>query len=108
MTYKHGHVVSIPDPHERRPSRPVVIISDSDSPDHGELYTTVALTGSEHYGQNRYAVTVEKDEPATGELLKRESVIERFTYLVDRPVNRLVQGTHVSINIVSEIGTGTV
>lgn len=74
MTYKHGHVVSIPDPHERRASRPVVIISDSDSPDHGELYTTVALTGSEHYGQNRYAVTVEKDEPATGELLKRSYV----------------------------------
>ena len=90
MTYKHGHVVSIPDPHERRPSRPVVIISGSDSPDHGELYTTVALTGSEHYGQNRYAVTVEKDEPATGELLKRESVIERFTYLVDRSVNRSI------------------
>jgi mRNA-degrading endonuclease toxin of MazEF toxin-antitoxin module len=74
MTYKHGHVVSIPDPHERRPSRPVVIISDSDSPDHGELYTTVALTGSKHYGQNRYAVTVERDEPATGELLKRSYV----------------------------------
>ena len=74
MTYKHGHVISIPDPHERRPSRPVVIISDRDSPDHGELYTTVALTGTEHYGQNRYAVTVEKDEPAIGELLKRSYV----------------------------------
>jgi len=45
MTYKHGHVVSISDPHERRPSRPVVILSDSDVPDHGELYTTAALTG---------------------------------------------------------------
>ncbi len=74
MTYKHGHVVSIPDPHERRSSRPVVIISDGDAHDHGELYTTAALTGSDHYGQNRYAVTVEKDEPAIGELLKRSHV----------------------------------
>ena len=74
MTYKHGHVVSVPDPHERRPSRPVVIISDGDAHDHGELYTSAALTGSDHYGQNRYAVTVEKDEPAIGELLKRSHV----------------------------------
>ena len=74
MAYKHGHVVSIPDPHERRPSRPVVIISDGDVPDHGELYTTAALTGSEHYGRNRYTVTVEKDEPSIGELLKRSYV----------------------------------
>lgn len=74
MTYKHGHVVSIPDPYERRPSRPVVIISDGDCPDHGERYTTAALTGSEHYGQNRYAVTVEEDEPEVGELLKRSYV----------------------------------
>ncbi|GEM_PF-6400887 len=74
MTYKHGHVVSVPDPHERRSSRPVVIISDGDAHDHGELYTTAALTGSDHYGQNRYAVTVEKDEPAIGELLKRSHV----------------------------------
>jgi len=87
MTYKHGHVVSIPDPHERRPSRPVVIISDSDSPDHGELYTTVALTGSEHYGQNRYGVTVEKDEPATGEL-RSPLTPPGFVFPSERPVNR--------------------
>ena len=74
MTYKHGHVVSISDSHERRASRPVVIISDSNVPDHGELYTTVALTGSEHYGQNRYAVAVDTHEPAVGELLKRSYV----------------------------------
>lgn len=74
MTYKHGHVVSISDPHERRPSRPVVILSDSDVPDHGELYTTAALTGSKHYGQNRYAVAVEANEPVVGELLKRSYV----------------------------------
>lgn len=74
MTYTHGHVVSIPDPHERRPSRPAVIISDGDCPDHGELYTVAAITGSDHYGQKRYAVTVEADEPDVGELLKRSFV----------------------------------
>lgn len=74
MTYKHGHVVSIPDPHERRPSRPAVIVSDGDCPDHGELYTVAALTGSEHFGQNRYAVTVSEDEPEDGELLKQSYV----------------------------------
>ncbi|GAB3329767.1 hypothetical protein GCM10027355_36000 [Haloplanus salinarum] len=74
MAYKQGHVVSIPDPHERRPSRPVVIISDGDCPDHSELYTVVALTGSEDFGQNRYAVTVNEDEPEDGKLLKRSYV----------------------------------
>ena len=69
MGYQHGHVVSISDPYERRPSRPVVIISDEDCPDHGELYTVAAMTGSEQYGQNRYAVTVEQDEPEVGELV---------------------------------------
>lgn len=83
MSYKHGHVVSISDPHETRPSRPVVIISDGNCPDQGELYTVTALTGSEAYGQNRYAVTIEKDEPTTGELLKRSYVEPWATQQVD-------------------------
>lgn len=74
MTYQHGHVVSIPDPHDTRPSRPAVIISDNDCPDHGTLYTVAALTGSQRYGQNRYAVAIEKDEPETGRLLKQSYV----------------------------------
>jgi len=84
MTYKHGHVVSIPDPHERRPSRPAVIVSDGDCPDHGELYTVAALTGSEHFGQNRYAVTVNEDEPEEGELLKQSYVEPWATQQVHR------------------------
>jgi mRNA-degrading endonuclease toxin of MazEF toxin-antitoxin module len=83
MGYQHGHVVSISDPYERRPSRPVVIISDEDCPDHGELYTVAAMTGSEQYGQNRYAVTVEQDEPEVGELLKRSYVEPWATKQVD-------------------------
>lgn len=74
MTYQHGHVVSIPDPHERRASRPVVIISDEDCPDHRDRYTVAAMTGSERYGQNRHALAVEQDEPEVGELLKRSYV----------------------------------
>ena len=74
MAYKHGHVVSIPDPHEMRPSRPAVIISDDDCPDHGQLYTVAAITGSQRYGQTRYAVKIEKDEPESGQLLKRSYV----------------------------------
>ena len=74
MAYKHGHVVSIPDPHETRPSRPAVIISDEDCPDHGQLYTVAAITGSQRYGQTRYAVEIEKDEPQNGVLLKRSYV----------------------------------
>lgn len=74
MVYKHGHVVSIPDPHGTRPSRPVVIISDENCPDHGTRYTVSALTTSEQYGQNQYAVTIEKDEPEVGKLLKRSYV----------------------------------
>lgn len=84
MPYKHGHVVSVPDPHERRPSRPVVIISDSDCPDHGERYTVAALTGSERFGQNRYAVTVDKDEPEVGELLKQSYIEPWATQQVHR------------------------
>lgn len=74
MTYEHGHVVSIPDPHGRRPSRPAVIVSDGDCPDHGRLYTVAAVTGSQQYGQTRYAVEIGKEEPETGELLKRSYV----------------------------------
>jgi mRNA-degrading endonuclease toxin of MazEF toxin-antitoxin module len=74
MTYQHGHVVSIPDPHGRRSSRPAVIISDRDCPDHGSLYTVAAVTGSKRYGQTRYAVEIAKDEPETGELLKRSYI----------------------------------
>lgn len=74
MGYKHGHVVSIPDPHETRPSRPAVIISDADCPDHGNLYTVAAMTGSERYGETRYAVEIAADEPETGELLKQSYV----------------------------------
>ena len=74
MAYKHGHVVSIPDPHEMRPSRPAVITSDEDCRDHGQLYTVVAITGSQRYGKMRYAVQIEKDEPESGELLKRSYV----------------------------------
>ena len=74
MAYKHWHVVSIPDPHETRPSRPVVIISDEDCPDHGQLYTVAAITGSQRYGQTRYAVKIEKDETESGELLKRSYI----------------------------------
>ena len=74
MAYKHGHVVSIPEPHETRPSRPAVIISDDDCPDHGQLYTVAAITGSQRYGQTRYAVKIEKDEPESGQLLKRSYV----------------------------------
>lgn len=74
MEYKHGHVVSIPDPHGTRPSRPAVIISDGDCPDHGRMYTVAALTGSQRYGRTRYAVEVGKKEPEIGELLKRSYV----------------------------------
>lgn len=74
MTYEHGHVVSIPDPHETRPSRPAVIISDEDCPDHGSRYTVAAVTGSQRYGGTRYAVEIAKDEPETGELLKQSYV----------------------------------
>ncbi len=74
MTYQHGHVVSIADPYGRRASRPVVIISDEHCPDYGSQYTVAAMTTSERYGQNRYAVTVEKDEPTVGSLLKRSYV----------------------------------
>lgn len=74
MVYKQGHVVSVPDPYERRPSRPGVIISDEDCPDQGDRYTVAMLTTSNHFGQNRYAVTVEKDEPEDGELLEQSYV----------------------------------
>ena len=82
MSYGHGDVVSVPDPHETRPSRPVVIISDADCPDHGELYTVVAVTGSDAYGHNRYAVAVEAAEPTTGRLLKRSFVEPWATYRI--------------------------
>ncbi|WP_136689045.1 type II toxin-antitoxin system PemK/MazF family toxin [Halorhabdus amylolytica] len=78
MAYRHGDVVSIPDPHDRRPSRPAVIISDSDCPDHGTCYTVAAITGSERFGETRYAVEVETDEPVEGTLLKR-SFVEPWT-----------------------------
>lgn len=74
MSYGHGHVVSIPDPHGTRPSRPAVIVSDEDCPDHGSPYTVAAMTGSQRYGQTRYAVGVAEDEPEVGELLKRSYV----------------------------------
>jgi len=74
MGYDKGHVVSIPDPHDTRPSRPAVVISDGDCPDHGEVYTVAALTTSERYGESRYAVEVDKDEPETGALLSRSFV----------------------------------
>jgi mRNA-degrading endonuclease toxin of MazEF toxin-antitoxin module len=74
MSYDHGHVVSIPDPHDTRPSRPAVVISDGDCPDHGELYTVAALTTSKRYGETRYAVEVGKDEPESGALLARSFV----------------------------------
>jgi len=38
------------------------------------MYTVVALTSSQQYGQHRYAVAIEKDEPETGHLLKRSYV----------------------------------
>jgi mRNA-degrading endonuclease toxin of MazEF toxin-antitoxin module len=72
--YDHGHVVSISDPHDTRPSRPAVVISDGDCPDHDEMYTVAALTTSERYGETRYAVEVEKDEPDIGALLARSFV----------------------------------
>jgi mRNA-degrading endonuclease toxin of MazEF toxin-antitoxin module len=74
MTYDHGHVVSIPDPHDTRPSRPAVVVSDGDCPDHGEMYTVAALTTSEQYGETRYAIEVGRDEPVTGALLQRSFV----------------------------------
>ena len=52
MAYKHGDIVSIPDPHETRPSRPAVIVSDGDCPDHGNIHTVTALTGSQQRGQS--------------------------------------------------------
>lgn len=74
VAYKHGDVVSISDPHDTRPSRPAVVISDGDCPDHGEMYTVAALTTSERYGETRYAVDVGKDEPESGILLARSFV----------------------------------
>ena len=74
MAYAHGDVVSIPDPHDTRPSRPAVVVSDGDCPDHGSLYTVASMTASRRYGQTRYAVAVESDEPETGALLKRSYV----------------------------------
>lgn len=74
MTYDHGDVVSIPDPHDARPSRPAVIVSDDDCPDHGRVFTVAALTTSEGYGDTRYAVEVGKDEPVSGALLQRSFV----------------------------------
>ncbi|TQQ78980.1 type II toxin-antitoxin system PemK/MazF family toxin [Halonotius roseus] len=71
MTYSHGAVVSIPDPYDRRPSRPVVVISDEQCPDYGDRYTVAALTSSDRYGEHPYAVAIEADEPASGELLTR-------------------------------------
>lgn len=71
MSYSQGDVVSIPDPHNTRTSRPVIIISDEQCPDNGQLYTVAALTGSEQYGQHQYAVSIEENEPKTGKLLKR-------------------------------------
>lgn len=83
MAYQHGDIVSIPDPYERRPSRPVVIISDGDCPDHGDRYTIAALTTSEHFGETRYAVSIEKDEPEEGELLEQSYVEPWATQQVD-------------------------
>ncbi len=37
-------------------------------------YTVAAITGNQRYGQTRYAVEFEKDEPESGELLKRSYV----------------------------------
>lgn len=74
MGYKHGHVVSILDPHETRPSRPAVIISDSVCPDHPSVYTVAMLTSSQRYGKNRYAVEVQENEPISGKLLTRSYV----------------------------------
>lgn len=74
MTYKHGDVVSIPDPHDARPSRPAVVVSDDDCPDHGSRYTVAAVTGSPRFGKTRYAVEIDEDEPETGTLLKRSYV----------------------------------
>lgn len=68
---RQGHVVSIPDPHGSRPSRSVIIISDDDTPDHPDLYTVCALTTNEEYGDTRYGIPIEADEPIEGHLLSR-------------------------------------
>lgn len=39
------------------------------------MYTVALLTGSQRYGQNRYAVTVDPDEPVDGRL-KKQSYVE--------------------------------
>lgn len=74
MGYKHGHVVSIPDPHGVRPSRPAVIISDDLCPDHPRKYTVAMLTSSQQYGQNDYAIEVRENEPIEGKLKTRSYV----------------------------------
>lgn len=75
MAYKHGHVVLIPDPHAQHPSRPAVVVSDGDCPDHGDIYTVAPLTTSPEYGATRYAMKVEQYEPVQGELLE-DSYVE--------------------------------
>ena len=74
MASAHGDVVSIPDLHDTRPSRPAVVVSDRDCPDHGSLYTVASMTPSRRYGQTRYAVAIESDEPESGALLDRSDV----------------------------------
>ena len=91
MAYKHGHVVSIPDPHETLSSRPAVIISDEDCPDNGQSYTVAAITGSQRYGQTRYAVEIEKGEPESGELLKR-------FYVEPWPTEQVVHGDILDVH----------
>ena len=94
MKYQHGQVVSIPDPHETRPSRPAVIISDADCPDFGRIYTVVALTTSVQYGTTRYGVKVATDEPVDGELLA-DSYIEPWA--TEQVVHEDIRDVHAKL-----------
>jgi len=66
VSYSHGVVVSIPDPYDRRHSRPAAVISDERCPDDGDRYTVAALTSSDRYGDHPYAVGIDADKPEIG------------------------------------------
>ena len=95
MTYSHGAVVSIPDPYDRRPSRPAVVISDEQCPDYGRRYTVAALTSSDRYGDHPYAVAIDADEPETGELLT-QSYLEPWA--THRIVHEDIRAMHASLS----------
>lgn len=56
--YEQGSVLVVPDPHEAKDRRPVLVLSDIHRPALGQKYTIVTITSQEHLGERPYALSI--------------------------------------------------